>query len=79
MKKLLAVGAMAALLGALVLVSSALASSHNPKGEYAGFKECPLNRVTITDCVLSVSSGGGFTVGKKNRAAGQPGDPAGRL
>jgi hypothetical protein len=65
MKKLLAVGAMAALLGALVLVSSALASSHNPKGEYAGFKECPLNRVTITDCVLSVSSGGGFTVGKK--------------
>jgi hypothetical protein len=65
MKKLLAAGAMAALLGALVLASSALASSHNPKGEYAGFKECPLNRVTITDCVLSVSSGGGFTVGKK--------------
>jgi hypothetical protein len=56
---------MAAALAALVLASMALASSHNPKGEYAGFAECPLNRVTITDCVLSVSSGGGFTVGKK--------------
>jgi len=63
-KKLVA-GGMAAALAALVLASMALASSHNPKGEYAGFKECPLNRVTITDCILSVSSGGGFTVGKK--------------
>jgi hypothetical protein len=65
MKKFLTAGVMALALGALVLASSALASSHNPKGEYAGFKECPLNRVTISDCILSVSSGGGFTVGKK--------------
>jgi hypothetical protein len=61
--KLVAGGMVAALF--LVVVASALASSHNPKGEFAGFKECPLNRVTITDCILSVSSGGGFTVGKK--------------
>jgi len=45
---------MAALL-AMVFASSALAASHNPKGEFAGFKECPLNRATITDCILSVS------------------------
>jgi hypothetical protein len=64
MKKLLAGGMMAAL-ASLVLASSALAASHNPKGEFAPFGECPLNRVTITDCVVSVSSGGYFTVGKK--------------
>jgi hypothetical protein len=52
-------------LGALMLAPSALASSHHPKGEFAGFGECPLNRESITDCVLSVSNGGSFTVGKK--------------
>ena len=65
MKSLMKLGAAFAALAMLVFASTALASSHNPKGEYAGFKECPLNRVTITDCILSVSSGGGFTVGKK--------------
>lgn len=64
-QKLVAGGTMALMLAALAMASTALASSHNPKGEYAQFKECPLNRVTITDCILSVSSGGGFTVGKK--------------
>jgi hypothetical protein len=54
-----------AVLGALVFASLALGASHNPKGEYAQFNECPLNRATITDCILSVSSGGGFTIGKK--------------
>lgn len=63
--KLVAGGVIAAALVAAVFAASALASSHNPKGEYAGFAECPLNRVTITDCVLSVSSGGEFTVGTK--------------
>jgi hypothetical protein len=65
MKKLIAGGLMA-VLGALVFASLALGASHNPKGEYAQFNECPLNRATITDCILSVSSGGGFTIGKKN-------------
>ncbi len=64
MKKFLAGGLMA-VLGALVFASAALGASHNPKGEYAQFKECPLNRATITDCVVSVSNGGGFTIGKK--------------
>ena len=64
MRKFIAGGLTAALM-MLVFASSALASSHNPKGEYAGFKECPLNRATITDCVLSVSNGGFFKVGTK--------------
>jgi len=54
-----------AALAAAVFAATALASSHNPKGEYAQFAECPLNRVTITDCIYSVSNGGEFTVGKK--------------
>src|SRR6478672_5374304 len=62
-RKLVAGGATAALL--LVLAPSALAASHNPKGEFAQFKECPLNRATISDCVYSVTSGGSFTIGKK--------------
>jgi len=64
MKKFL-VGAIAAALAALVLSPAALAASHNPKGEFAQFNECPLNRATITDCIYSLTNGGGFTVGKK--------------
>lgn len=64
MKKFITGGLMA-VLGAMLFASSALGASHNPKGEYAQFNECPLNRATITDCILSVSNGGGFTIGKK--------------
>ena len=64
MKKSIAGGLMA-VSGALVFASTAFAASHNPTGEYAQFNECPLNNVNINDCVFSVSSGGGFTVGKK--------------
>lgn len=64
MKKFIA-GGFIAVLGALVLASMAFGASHNPKGEYAQFKECPLNRTTITDCIYSVSSSGSFTLGKK--------------
>jgi hypothetical protein len=63
--KTLVAGGMATALASLVFASLALAASHNPTGEYAQFNECPLNRVTITDCVYSVSTGGEFTVGKK--------------
>src|SRR4249919_1853160 len=64
MKKLFA-GGMVAALAALVLASTAMAASHNPKGEYANFGECPLNNKLVTECIYSLSSGGGFTVGKK--------------
>lgn len=65
LKRKLALGTMAMALAAMVLASSALAASHNPKGEYAQFKECPLNTVTITDCIFSVSSSGSFKIGTK--------------
>lgn len=64
MKKLI-VGALSGVLGALVFASAALGASHNLEGEYAPFGECPLNRATITDCVLSVTDGGSVTIGKK--------------
>lgn len=64
MRKLIAGGLVTAL-SVLVFASSALAASHNPTGEYAVFKECPLNRATITDCVYSTSSKGEFVIGKK--------------
>jgi hypothetical protein len=56
---------MTAALCVLVFASSALASSHNPKGEFAQFGECPLNNPAVENCIFSVSSGGFFTVGKK--------------
>lgn len=71
MRKLIA-GGLTGVLAALVLASSAFASAHHPKGEFAAFGECPLNRATITDCVLSVSNGGFFTVGKKTVPLANP-------
>ncbi len=57
----------AAALAAMMLVpSQALASSHNPTGEFASFGECPLSHVTLENCVYSKSSGGYFQVGAKN-------------
>src|SRR3954447_324395 len=64
-RKLVAAATMAVALVVLALPSAALAASHSPKGEYAQFSECPLSRVTITDCIFSVSNGGEFTIGKK--------------
>jgi hypothetical protein len=61
----LLVGGIAAALGVMIFASSALASSHHPKGEFAQFGECPLNNAKVTDCIYSVSNGGSFTVGKK--------------
>jgi hypothetical protein len=56
----------AALTAALLLLTAAPAApgaSYHPKGEYAPFRECPLSVITLTDCIYSVSSKGGFTVG----------------
>ena len=64
MRKLIT-GGMATVVALLVLAPSAFASVHHPKGEFAGFGECPLNRSTITDCILSVSSGEAFKIGNK--------------
>ena len=52
-------------LATLGLASSALATEHHPKGEFAPFKDCPLSTVTLSDCILAESTSGFFTVGKK--------------
>jgi len=63
MRKLLIVAAAAAAM--LVPTSQALASSHNPTGEFVPFGECPLSHPTVEFCVASESSGGFFQIGKK--------------
>ena len=46
--------------------SAALASEHHPTGEFAPFKYCPLSNPSLEACILAETSGGGFTVGKRN-------------
>jgi hypothetical protein len=65
LKSKLASGSVATVaLAGLVFAATAIASSHHPTGEFAQFGECPLSRITITDCVYSAPSGG-FTIGEK--------------
>jgi hypothetical protein len=54
-----------AALGALLLATAAPASSHNPTGEFAPFAECPLNRLSITNCIHWVIAGGSLKLGTK--------------
>ena len=54
-----------AALGVLVFAGTALAAPHNPKGEFAQFGDCPLNRATITDCIYAVTSSGSVKLGSK--------------
>lgn len=63
--RMLAIGGTMAVLGTMLFASSALASSHHPKGEFAQFAECPLNNPETAECIYSLSNGGSFTVGKK--------------
>ncbi len=63
--QMLVVGGMVAVLGVLLFASSAFASSHNPKGEFKEFGECPLNNKLVEGCVFSVTDGGSFTAGTK--------------
>jgi len=60
--------AVVALLASLVVLgsaSSALATEHHPKGEFAPFADCPLSNPEVQQCVVAESTSGEFTVGKK--------------
>jgi hypothetical protein len=63
MRKLFIAAALTAAM--LVPASQALAASHNPKGEFAQFAECPLSHPTLVACIFSESNGGFFQIGKK--------------
>jgi hypothetical protein len=45
--------------------SSALATEHHPKGEFAPFKDCPLSDATVENCIFAETNAGEFSVGKK--------------
>ncbi|HEY5815837.1 MAG TPA: hypothetical protein VIS95_05795 [Solirubrobacterales bacterium] len=70
MRRLFIVAALMAMM--LVPASPALGASHNPTGEYAQFKECPLSKPTVLLCVYSESNGGFFQIGKKNTPLKNP-------
>jgi hypothetical protein len=52
-------------LASLGMAPSALATEHNPTGEFAPFKYCPLSDAAVEDCVLAETTGGKFTIGKR--------------
>jgi hypothetical protein len=64
--KKLVVSGLTVALGSLALASGALAGPHHPTGEYTQFSDCPLNRVSIENCIYSVTNGGSFTLGNKS-------------
>jgi hypothetical protein len=45
--------------------TSAYAVEHHPKGEYAGFADCPLSNPAAFNCLLATTEGGEFVIGKE--------------
>jgi hypothetical protein len=61
----LSVVALVASLVVLGSASSALATEHHPKGDYAQFNQCPLSSPSTNFCVFAQTESGEFIVGKK--------------
>jgi hypothetical protein len=61
----LSVVALLASLAVLVSASSALATEHHPKGDYAQFNQCPLSNSATNFCLFAQTESGEFIVGKK--------------
>lgn len=60
--------AVVALLAAVIVLgsaSSALATEHHPKGDFAVFNQCPLSNSSTNLCIYALAEGGEFTVGKQ--------------
>jgi hypothetical protein len=57
--------ALASVALALATDSPALAAEHHPKGDFAGFADCPLSDAALNDCVLAHTTSGEFVVGKR--------------
>jgi hypothetical protein len=54
-----------ALLASSMVVASASATVHHPKGKFAPFADCPLSNTEIVSCTVANTTSGEFTVGKK--------------
>lgn len=54
-----------AVLAPLAITSSASATIHHPKGNYAPFADCPLSNPATELCTIAETTSGEFTVGKK--------------
>jgi hypothetical protein len=61
----LSVVALLASLAVLVSASSALATEHHPKGDFAQFNQCPLSNPATNFCIFAQTESGEFIVGKK--------------
>lgn len=63
----------AALLAAMLIPSSsALATVHSPTGEFAPFKYCPVDNPSLTHCLVSKTTSGFLTIGKKTTPVVNP-------
>jgi hypothetical protein len=64
-RRTILLAALASVALALATSSPALAAEHHPKGDFAGFADCPLGNAALSDCVLARTTSGEFVVGKK--------------
>jgi hypothetical protein len=62
---LLAVVSVFASVVVLGSASSALATEHHPKGDFAPFADCPLSNAATNFCLFALTESGEFVVGKK--------------
>ena len=54
-----------AVVASLALASSAMATEHHPKGNFAPFAQCPLSNKAVELCTVADTTSGEFVVGKK--------------
>jgi hypothetical protein len=55
--------ALAVMLASATVASSALAVTHNPKGDFAPFADCPLSNPGVNACIFAKTESGEFVVG----------------
>jgi hypothetical protein len=61
-----------AAIGLLAMSTSAYAVEHHPKGEFAGFADCPLSNPEAANCLLATTEGGEFVIGKEKVPIAKP-------
>jgi len=71
-RTIMILAALASILLTLAAGSSAFAAEHHPKGDFAGFADCPLSDGALSDCVLAHTTSGEFVVGRKTVPISRP-------